>query len=72
MSKAKDDSTSKPKRVTLTVGEVHSLADRLLSRALSMLSTDTVEQQRDLKTASRVMRVLLRHVSTSDVITIEA
>ena len=37
-----------------------------------MLSTDTMEQQRDLKAVSRVLRVLLRHVSTSDVITIEA
>jgi hypothetical protein len=41
MSEAKDDSTQNPKRVTLTVSEVHSLADCLFSRAVSMLSVPT-------------------------------
>jgi len=55
----------------LTVSEVHSLADRLWSRALSMLGTDTVEQQRDLRTASRVIRALLRNLNSSDTVIIE-
>jgi hypothetical protein len=71
MSQAESDSTKNPKRVTLSVPELHSLADRLLSRALSMLSTDTAEQQRDLKTASRVIRALLRNLNSSDTIVIE-
>ena len=60
MSQAKDDSTSNPKRVTLTVAEVHGFADRLLSRGVSKLGNDQSEQQGDLRLAARVIRFLLR------------
>jgi len=72
MTDASSDSIPTPKQITLRVPEVHSLADRLLSRALSMLSADTEEQRRDLTMASRTLRVLLRHISASDVIAIDA
>ena len=71
MSEAKDDSTQNPRRVTLTMSEVHSLADRLFSRGVSKLSDDTVEQQRDLRVASRVLRALLKHFSATDTVSVE-
>jgi hypothetical protein len=71
MSEAKDDSTQKRKAVTLSVAEIHSLADRLASRAQSVLLRDEPEQARDLLSASRVIRVLTRRVNHSDVLTIE-
>ena len=70
MSQADDDPTEHRRHVTLTFAEVQSLADRLLNRGLSVLSTEP-EQQRDLRTASRVIRALARSFNHADVITIE-
>jgi len=53
------------------MSEVHSLADRLFSRGVSKLSDDTVEQQRDLRVASRVLRALLKHFSATDTVSVE-
>jgi len=61
-----------PKRVpaTMTVSEIHSLVDRLLSRGVTKLSNQEPEQQADLRLAARVIRALLRNVNHSDTITV--
>jgi len=71
MSQADDDPTEQRRHVTLTFDEVQNLADRLLSRGLTKLSTETEHQQRDLKLASRVIRALARSFNRADVITVE-
>jgi hypothetical protein len=71
MAEANGDSTPNRRTVTLRVDEIHNLADRLLNRALSKVSAETAESQRDLKTASRALRALLRHFSSSDTIIID-
>ena len=68
---AKPNSTEKVKRVTMRVDEVHNLADRLQSRGVSKLSGTEPEQQRDLRTAAKIIRELLRNVNRSDVVTID-
>jgi hypothetical protein len=68
---AESKSTENQKRVIMTTDEVHSLADRLFSRGITKLTSETAEQQRDLRTASRAIRTLLRHFSSSDTIVIE-
>ena len=42
--------------ITLTPDNMQALADRLLSRGVSKLSTDNAEQATDLRVASRVKR----------------
>jgi hypothetical protein len=42
--------------ITLNPPDLQNLADRLLSRGISKLPTDTTEQSRDLRVASRVIR----------------
>jgi hypothetical protein len=48
--------------IMLAARDMDALADRLLSRGISKLTTDTTEQTRDLRTASRVIRALLGEV----------
>src|SRR5215470_7279749 len=54
--------------MSVTVRDARALADRLLSRALSMLSTESAQRRNDLKLASRLLRVLLRDYSSREVI----
>jgi hypothetical protein len=56
---------------TIRITEIQSLADRLLSRGISKLAHGTPEQRRDLITASRVIRALLRSFNHGDAVTIE-
>jgi hypothetical protein len=57
--------------ISIRVSDARSLADRLFSRAISMLSTDSERQRGDLKLASRLLRVLLRDYATREVIKID-
>jgi hypothetical protein len=68
---ADSDSSPKAHPVTLRVAEIHSLADRLTSRAASILLRDQPEQARDIAMAGATLRALLRNVNHSDVVTIE-
>jgi hypothetical protein len=71
MAKATDDSAQNPRSVTLRLDEIHNLSDRLAARAQSILLRNEPEQARDILMASRVIRVLTRHINPSDLITIE-
>jgi hypothetical protein len=54
-----------PAMVTLTTArEIASLADRLYSCGISKLSTESPEVARDLRIASRVIRVLAADIRT--------
>ena len=57
---------------SIRVCEARFLADRLFSRAVSTLSTDSTRQRGDLKLASRLLRVLLRDYSAREVIEVDA
>jgi hypothetical protein len=57
---------------SIRVSEARYLADRLFSRAISTLSTETPRQRCDLKLASRLLRVLLREYSAREVIEVDA
>jgi hypothetical protein len=58
---SKNETTS-PETVTLSAGEVQSLADRLFSRGVSTLSTASDQERRDLQLASRALRKLLHEI----------
>jgi hypothetical protein len=58
MSEAKDDSTQNPKHVTMSVAEIHSLADRLEARARSILLRDQPQQASDMARAARIIRLV--------------
>jgi hypothetical protein len=47
-----------PSIIILTLREVNALADRLYSRGVSKLATDTPEQARDLRIAARLLWLL--------------
>jgi hypothetical protein len=57
--------------ISVTAREALSLADRLFSRAVSILSTDTARQRGDLKLASRLLRLLLREYSSAEVLKVD-
>jgi len=71
---AKTDPTKSPRSVTLSLADVHSLADRLAARATSMLSLDKehLEGPYDLLTAARALRAMSRSFSPTDTLTLEA
>ena len=54
----------------MRVGEIHALADRLLSRGLSRLLDDRPESQRDLRTAARVIQALVSDLPNDAGVTI--
>jgi hypothetical protein len=54
----------------MRVGEIHALADRLLSRGHSRLLADSPESQRDLRTAARVIQALVSDLPSDAVVTI--
>jgi hypothetical protein len=57
--------------ISIRVSDARTLADRLFSRAVSMLSSDSERQRGDLKLASRLLRVLLREYASREVIVID-
>jgi hypothetical protein len=56
---------------TITIRDVQSLADRLLSRGLSKLSDDRPEHAGDLRLAAKVIRAMARSFGQADVVTLE-
>jgi hypothetical protein len=56
---------------TITIHEIKSLADRLLSRGVSKLSDDRPEHAGDLRLAARVLRAMARSFGHTDVVTLE-
>ena len=56
---------------TITIPEIRSLADRLLSRGLSKLSDDRSEHAGDLRLAAKVIRAMARSFGHADVVTLE-
>lgn len=61
-----------PAMMSVTAREGRALADRLLSRAISTLGTASTEHRRDLKLASRLLRVLLREYSDREILQVDA
>ena len=53
---------------SITIREVQSLADRLLSRGVSAFGNANPEQQRDLELAAKCLRALARSFSPGDVV----
>ena len=56
---------------TITIPEIRSLADRLLSRGVSKLSDDRPEQAGDLRLAAKVIRAMARSFGHADVVILE-
>ena len=56
---------------TITICDIQSLADRLLSRGLSKLSDDRPEHAGDLRLAAKVIRAMARSFGHADVVTLE-
>ncbi len=52
-----------PHLISLTKPEIRALAERLFNRGISKMGTDTPEQARDLRVASRVILVLHNEVA---------
>ena len=51
---------------TITIRDIQSLADRLLSRGLSKLSDDRPEHAGDLRLAAKVIRAMARSFGHAD------
>jgi hypothetical protein len=68
---ADTDSNQNRRPVTLSFAEIHSLADRLAARAISILLRDEPEQARDIGMAAAVIRALSKHFNYADTVTIE-
>jgi hypothetical protein len=62
--------TNDPKPLSLTFGEIESLANRLLARGSTRLGSEP-EQQRDIRLAGRVIRALAKSFNRGDVVTLE-
>jgi hypothetical protein len=56
---------------TITIRDIQSLADRLLSRGSSKLSDDRPEHAGDLRLAAKVLRAMARSFGYADVVTLE-
>ncbi len=67
---AESDPSPKCNRVTMTIPEVHSLANRLLARGRTVL-TDVPEQQGDLRLAAKALLAMSRSFHRSDVLTLD-
>ena len=55
----------------ITIRDIQSLADRLLSRGLSNPSDDRPEHAADLRLAAKVIRAMARSFGHADVVTLE-
>jgi hypothetical protein len=60
-----------PNLITLTQPEMRALAERLFSRGISKMSTDTPEQARDLRLAARVIWVLCLEIDLNRTIRVD-
>ncbi len=67
---AADDSARPKSAVTLTVSDVHDIADRLAERANSIENVGTADLVRDLRLTVRVLRALTRSFNSTDVVTL--
>ena len=56
---------------TITIRDIQSLADRLLSRGVSKLSDDRPEHAGDLRLAARALRAMARSFGRADIVTLE-
>ena len=59
------------KQVSITIPEVQSLADRLLSRGVSRLGPDLPEQRHDMRLAAAWLRALARSFNGRDKVDID-
>jgi hypothetical protein len=67
---AESDPSPNSPRATMTIPEVHSLADRLAARGRTVL-TGAPEQQGDLRLAAKALRALTRAFNRYDVLTLD-
>jgi hypothetical protein len=67
---AESDPSPKPHRTTMTISEVHSLAERLLARGRTVL-TDVPEQQGDLRLAAKALLAMSRSFNRYDLLTLD-
>ena len=67
---AESDPSPNCRRVTMTIGEVHSLAERLSARGRTVL-TDVPEQQGDLRLAAKALLAMTRAYNRYDVLTLD-
>ena len=67
---AESDPSPIPHRTTMTMSEVHSLANRLLARGRTVL-TDVPEQQGDLRLAAKALLAMSRSFNRYDLLTLD-
>jgi hypothetical protein len=67
---AKSDPSPNCKRVTMTISEVHSLAERLAARGRTMLS-GCPDQQGDLRLAAKALLAMTRAFNRHDILTFD-
>jgi len=67
---AESDPNPKPHRTTMTMSEVHSLANRLLARGRTVL-TDVPEQQGDLRLAAKALLAMSRSFNRYDLLMLD-
>ena len=67
---AESDPSPNCRRVTMTISEVYSLADRLWARGRTVL-TDVPEQQGDLRLAAKALQALTRSFNRHDLLTLD-
>ena len=71
MATDQDTPKSSPKILSVTVSELQSLGDRLLSRGLSKFFADQPAVQSDVLMAAWALRALLRSFNSRDVISLD-
>jgi hypothetical protein len=64
------DPSPTPHRTTMTISEVHSLAERLLARGRTAL-TDVPEQQGDLRLAAKALLAMTRAFNRYDLLMLD-
>jgi hypothetical protein len=67
---AESDPSPKPHSATMTISEVHSLAERLLAHGRTVL-TDVPEQQGDLRLAAKALLARSRSFHRSDLLRLD-
>jgi hypothetical protein len=67
---AESDPSPKPHCATMTISEVHSLAERLLARGRTVL-TDVPEQQGDLRLAAKALLAMSRSFNRYDLLMLD-
>lgn len=71
MTEAKDDSTQNPSKRTISVGEIHTLVERVAQRADAIENRGTADLVSDLRLLAKVVYGLLKYFQPSDAITID-